>query len=138
MPRPRERDDWRTVWLGVASSVAMRSSCSRDQVGAVLVVNDYWTFVGYNGPASGRPNCDIGGCPRGLLTTEQLPHGARFEGAGLCEAVHAEINAVMKYLRYFRQITPDVMLYTTREPCEKCWDELIELGFMRDQIVWSN
>jgi hypothetical protein len=29
------------------------------------------------------------------------------------------------------------MLYTTREPCEKCWDELIELGFMRDQVIWS-
>lgn len=137
MALARERNDWRTVWLGVAQSVAMRSSCLRDQVGAVLVVNDYWTFVGYNGPKTGRPNCDIGGCPRGLLTPEQLPHGARFEGAGLCEAVHAEINAVTKYLRYHKQVTPDVMLYTTREPCENCWDELIELGFMRDQVVWS-
>lgn len=138
MARHRERSDWRSVWLGVAQSVAMRSSCIRSQVGAVVVVDDYWTFVGYNGPKTGRPNCNIGGCPRGLLTAEQLPHGAAFEGAGLCEAVHAEINALTKYLRYHKLVTPDVMLYTTREPCERCWDELDRTGFMRDQIVWRN
>lgn len=137
MALARDRDDWVKVWMGVAVAVSGRSSCKRSQVGAVLVANNYWTFVGYNGPKSGRPNCDIGGCPRGLLTFDQLPTGARFDGDGECEAVHAEINAVMKYLRHYKQITPDVMLYSTREPCEKCWDELIELGFMRDQVVWS-
>ena len=137
MALSRSRADWREVWLSVASAVAMRSSCSRDQVGAVLVVDNYWNFVGYNGPISGRPNCNIGGCPRGLLTTEQLPHGAAFDGAGACEAVHAEINALIKYSRHHEHVSGNVMLYTTREPCENCWDELLKFGLVREQIVWS-
>jgi len=122
----------------VAQAVAGRSSCCRSQVGAVLVVDNYWTFVGYNGPESGRTNCDDGGCPRGLLSFEQLPTGSRFDGDGECTAVHAEINAAMKYFRHYKLVTPDVMLYSTREPCERCWDELDRMGFMRDQIVWSS
>lgn len=132
------RDDWNKVWLGVARAVAGRSSCIRDQVGAVLVVDNEFTYIGYNGPASGKLNCDLGGCPRGLLTNEQLPHGSPFNGVVKCHAVHAEINAVRKYLKHYRTVTPNILLYTTREPCEQCWMDLEYLGFMRDQIVWED
>jgi dCMP deaminase len=132
------------VWLGVAQAVATRSSCSRDQVGAVLVVDNYWTFVGYNGPKSGETNCDDGGCPRGLLTTEQLPHGARFDGAGACSAVHAEVNAMLKFQHHYWTMDPSVfrmvlqgcVMYTTREPCERCWVD-IRKWLKPEQVVWS-
>lgn len=124
--------------------MAKRSSCARSQVGAVLVVDNFWTFVGYNGPEAGRTNCDEGGCPRGLLTNEQLPHGARFDGVGECCAVHAEINAMLKFQHHywstdkevFKLILETCVLYTTREPCEKCWPD-IRKWLRTDQVVWS-
>ena len=99
------RASWPEVWLGVAASVATRSSCLRDQVGAVLVVDNQEVFVGYNGPRSGETNCEDGGCPRGQMSTDQLPHGARFDGVGRCTAVHAEINAINKFFKRGNPIT---------------------------------
>lgn len=144
MLQPRERDDWLKVWMGVAVAIGGRSSCSRSQVGAVLVWRNEQVFVGYNGPKSGEANCDIGGCPRGLLTSEQLPHGARFDGAIVCTAIHAEINALIKFKIWHRamsqlgvhKVLEDCILYSTREPCEMCWAELLN-WLTPEQVVWS-
>lgn len=117
--------------------MAEASHCVRSKVGAVIVVNDVSTFVGWNDvQASGVP-CDLGGCPRGAKSLEELPSGAPFHGEGWCESMHAEIMAARLYFRRYHRVNPDVMLYSTREPCELCWHQLIELGFMRDQIVWE-
>lgn len=131
------RSSWPEVWLGVAKAIGGRSSCLRDQVGAVLVVNNFETYVGYNGPESGWPNCEDGGCPRGQKTAEELPHGALFDGPGACTAVHAEMNAVRKYLRHHKSVTADCVLYTTREPCHDCWERLLRYRFHVNQVVWS-
>lgn len=131
------RASWPEVWLGVAKAVSTRSSCLRDQVGAVLVVDNQETYVGYNGPRSGEANCEDGGCPRGLKSAEELPHGSRFDGAGECTAVHAEINALAKYLKRNSDVTGKCVLYTTREPCHRCWTHLLHVGFSVNQIVWE-
>lgn len=134
----RRRADWPEVWLGVAQAVAGRSSCVRAQVGAVVVVDNQLTYVGYNGPESGETNCDQGGCPRGQKSFEELPSGAAFNGReGFCTAVHAEINALQKYLRVHIDVTSRAVLYTTREPCHQCWTQLLAAGFTVNQIVWS-
>lgn len=106
-------------------------------MGAVVVYDNYETFVGYNGPKSGLLNCNDGGCERGKLSAEQLPSGAPFSGHGKCSAVHAEINAAAKYLKLHISVRPLAMLYSTREPCELCWAELYRIGFTSDQIVWG-
>lgn len=136
MPRSH-RADWPTVWLGVAQAVASRSSCIRSQVGAVVVVDNQETYVGYNGPESGETNCDKGGCPRGRMTFEELPSNSPFDiTEGYCSAVHAEINALRKYLKVHRIVTSKAVLFTTREPCHMCWTELLKAGFTGNQIVW--
>ena len=106
-------------------------------MGAVVVVDNQETYVGYNGPESGEINCDKGGCPRGRKSFNELPSGAPFNSlAGLCTAVHAEMNALRKYLKAHPDVTSKAILYTTREPCQGCWMRLLTAGFTVNQIVW--
>lgn len=141
-----ERAEWRDVWLGVAASVARRSSCSRSKVGAVLVVRNEDTYVGYNGPRPGLLNCDDGGCPRGLKRFVELPHAAPFDEAGSCNAVHAEINALLRFQNSHKDLHRDVLrlilkgaiLYTTRKPCEMCEASIRRFSLDRAQVVWSD
>lgn len=126
------------MWFGVAKAVAEGSHCVRSKVGAVVVVNDIATFVGWNDIQGAGIPCDLGGCPRGAKTQDELPSGAPFSGEGLCGAMHAEIMAASLYFRRYKVVLPGVMLYSTREPCELCWSALLGRGFVREQIVWAD
>lgn len=138
------RADWSEVWLDVAAAVAKRSSCRRSKVGAVLVFMNEDTYVGYNGPRKGELNCDQGGCPRGLKSFEELPSASSFSGEGKCTAVHAEMNALLKFQHSHQTVHAQVrrlilshsVLYTTREPCEDCWYHIKRASMTAAQVVW--
>lgn len=52
--RSTARPNWDETWLSVARTIAQRSLCSRDQVGAVVVsATNRLLETGYNGPPSG-------------------------------------------------------------------------------------
>lgn len=52
--------------------------------------DDHIISTGYNGSARGEQNCtDVGLC---LREEQNIPHGERYE---LCQAVHAEANAIL-------------------------------------------
>lgn len=81
------KDDY---YLGLAKAVAQRSTCLRKQYGAVIVKDDRPVGMGYNGSPCNEPNCcDVNFCQREHLN---VPSGERYE---LCEAVHAEENAII-------------------------------------------
>lgn len=85
-PRP----DKTKYYLEIAAAVARRSTCLRRQYGAIIVAEDAIVATGYNGAARGFANCcDTGECARARLG---IPHGERYE---LCQAVHAEANAML-------------------------------------------
>lgn len=85
------KDDY---YLGIAESVAKRSTCLRRQYGAVIVKNDEVVSTGYNGSPRGCDNCcDTGKCWR---ESNNIPHGIRYES---CIAVHAEQNAIISASR---------------------------------------
>ena len=140
------RADWSEVWLDVATAVAKRSSCGRSLVGAVLVLMNVDSYVGYNGPRKGELNCDQGGCPRGLKSFEELPSASSFDGVGRCTAVHAEMNALLRFqhsnqtthVSVRRLMLSHSVLYITREPCEDCWHQILRTGMTRDQVVWPD
>lgn len=89
-PKPQERPSKEEYYFNIALAVAMRSTCLRRKYGAVIVKDDRIISTGYNGAALGEQNCtDVGLC---LREEQNIPHGERYE---LCQAVHAEANAIL-------------------------------------------
>lgn len=107
----RERPSWDEYFMLKAISTAMRSSCPRARVGAVLVSSDHRDIAsGYCGAPSGTPNCFEVGC--------------RVIGGHCLRTVHAELNAVL----YAARDTKGATLYCTHKPCVHCTNDLIAAG----------
>lgn len=118
-PRP----DWDTYYLGMAYVAAGRGACLRRKVGALIIAEDHSLMsTGYNGKGSGLTNCEIDPC-RGATAQAGQELNA-------CEAVHAEINALMKFPDRAKAHT----LYVTCSPCTSCVDIL--LGSRISRIVF--
>ncbi|MDP3297165.1 MAG: deaminase [Thermodesulfovibrionia bacterium] len=84
------RLDWDNYFIEIAKVVSLRSTCLRRRYGALIVKDRVIVSTGYNGSPRGVENCiDIQKCKRKELN---IPSGERYE---LCEAVHAEQNAII-------------------------------------------
>lgn len=103
----------------LASVVALRSTCVRRSVGCILV-NDKGHILGtgYNGVAAGSPHCNEGNPCEGCY----LP-----PGHDKCEAVHAEVNAVLQCPNVWDIDT----VYVTVSPCARCTKMLLNTGAKR-------
>lgn len=97
------------IWLQVADVISRRGTCARRRVGCVLVDDSGQVLsTGYNGVAPGRPHC----------TDERCPGAGLRSGTGLdlCEAIHAEQNALIA-CPDFRKVH---RIYVTCSPCVSC------------------
>ncbi len=84
------RPTWDEYFIEIAKVVSSRSTCLRRRYGAVIVKDNVIISTGYNGAPRSSLNCiDTGKCRRKELN---VPAGERYE---LCEAVHAEQNAII-------------------------------------------
>ena len=110
------------TYLEMTRVLSQRAACTRRQVGA-LVVDSYGRICasGYNGVPSGEVHCTDGGCPRGLMTKEQVPAYSSYEN---CKAIHAEANALLRAGDKARGGT----IYVTDEPCHECARLIIASG----------
>lgn len=116
MTRP-SRDD---TGLLLALTLAQRGTCARRKVGCVLVDENFRIIgTGYNGPASGEPHCIEAPC-----AGAGLPSGT---GLSVCEAIHAEANALID-CRDVRRIDT---CYCTTSPCRDCVKLLLGTGCRR-------
>lgn len=112
------------VGLKVAQAYAQLSTCPRRSVGCLLVDEKGRPLaVGYNGVASGREHCTDHPCPG-----RNFPSG---EGLHLCEAIHAEQNAILQLREPDRVHTA----YVTTFPCHSCIKLL--LGTSCQRIVYQ-
>jgi dCMP deaminase len=98
-------------FMEIATVVAKRSTCLRNQVGALFVKNKRILSTGYNGAPAGLDHCDVVGCAR-----ENVASGTRHE---LCRAVHAEQNAIIQAALHGISIE-GATLYCTHQPCILC------------------
>lgn len=121
-----DRPDLDAYFMEIACVVAKRSTCLRNQVGALFVKNKRLLTTGYNGAPAGIQHCDEVGCAR-----EGVVSGTRHE---LCRAVHAEQNAIIQAALHGVSIE-GATLYCTHQPCVLCAKMLINAKISR--VVYS-
>lgn len=98
-------------FMEIATVAAKRSTCLRNQVGALFVKNKRILSTGYNGAPAGLDHCDLVGCAR-----ENVASGTHHE---LCRAVHAEQNAIIQAALHGISIE-GATLFCTHQPCILC------------------
>jgi dCMP deaminase len=116
-----KRLSWEEYFMEIAILLAKRSTCFRQQVGALLVRDRRILSTGYNGAPAGLVHCLDIGCIR---EEKDVPSGERHE---LCRAVHAEQNVIIQ-AAYHGISIKDSILYSTLFPCIICSKMLINAG----------
>ena len=105
-------------FMEIATIVAKRSTCLRNQVGAVIVKDKRILSTGYNGAPRNLEHCLEIGCIR---QQNNIASGTRHV---LCRAVHAEQNAIIQAALHGVSIE-NATLYCTHQPCILCAKMLI-------------
>jgi dCMP deaminase len=97
-------------WLmGLALWTSRRATCVRRRVGCVLINERHQVIgTGYNGNARGLVHCIDVPCAGALAKSG--------EGLDLCEAIHAEQNAIINC----HDVSEIFACYSTAEPCVHC------------------
>ncbi|MCG7848120.1 MAG: cytidine/deoxycytidylate deaminase family protein [ANME-2 cluster archaeon] len=116
-------------FMEIAQVVAKRSTCLRNQVGAVIVIDKRILSTGYNGAPRNLQHCLDIGCIR---QQQNIASGTRHE---LCRAVHAEQNAIIQSALHGVS-TENATLYCTHQPCVLCAKMIINSKIKR--VVFSN
>ena len=104
------------MFMDIAETVAKRSACLRNNVGAVIVnENNNIIAIGYNGPAAGVPQC-----------TRDICH------AGCDIAIHAEDNAIRRmptqWVNGEQSLVENYKLFCTVSPCFNCAKLIVNRG----------
>ena len=116
------RPDMPEVLLRIAMLLSQRATCAKLSVGCVLVDDKYRIIgTGYNGTARSMQHCTDKPCAGALAP----------KGSDLCEAVHAEQNALLNCRE------PDKILtaYITHAPCMRCTKLLLNTECKRIVFV---
>lgn len=107
-------------FLDMAKLVSTRGTCARRKVGCVLVNSRHHVIAtGYNGVPSGSPHCTDTPC-----AGANAPSG---KGLELCEAIHAEQNALLQCHDVYSIDT----CYCTASPCITCIKLLLNTSCQR-------
>lgn len=111
------------MFMMMAEVAALRSTCRRLSVGAVLVDPDHNVVsIGYNGPPSGELHCTGDDCGNPSCT----------------RATHAEENAIERADFDHSEWSPlSLTLYVTNSPCEHCWEKIFDSGLI-GRVVFKN
>lgn len=103
------------MFMGMAHISALRGTCNRLRVGAVLVQDSRPISTGYNGAPPGLPHC-------GSDCTPQNP----------CRnTLHAEHNAIEWALRHTGGFPTGCTIYITDSPCPICAALIVGAGVKR-------
>ena len=117
---------WDKYFMSITKIVSLKSSCSRRQVGAVIVKDNRIISTGYNGTPRGIKNCNEGGCPRALSDHKS---GTKLDDDAICN--HAEENAILQVAYQGGTPIEGATIYTTTEPCILCCKMIAQVGIKR-------
>jgi dCMP deaminase len=124
MTDKKKRPAWDTYFMDITELVALRATCCRRAVGAIIVKDRRILSTGYNGAPKGVAHCLDIGCLREEL---KIPSGEKHE---LCRGIHAEQNAIIQAALHGVSIK-DATLYCTNLPCSICAKMIINAGIKR-------
>mgnify|MGYP001236395482 CR=1 FL=1 len=111
-----KRVSWDQYFMAQAKVVSLRSTCTRLNVGAVIVRKNRIIASGYNGSVDDSTHCIDEGCY--IIDN----HCVR--------TVHAEMNALLQCAR-FGVATEGTELYVTHFPCLHCTKHIIQSGIKK-------
>jgi len=118
------RPAWDDYFMKITKDVALRSTCLKRTVGAIIVKDRRVLSTGYNGAPKNITHCGKAGCLRRKL---KVPSGQRHE---LCRGLHAEQNAIIQAAWHGVKIA-DSTMYSTYQPCIICVKMMINAGINR-------
>lgn len=110
------RTSWDDYFMKLASLTSSRATCSRLNVGCVLVKDKQIIATGYNGSISGHVHCD----DEGHLIHEN----------GCKRTIHAEMNALIQCAK-LGVSSEGATAYITHYPCPECIKHLNQAGISR-------
>jgi dCMP deaminase len=114
------------TFLNMALVLSEQSTCVRRKVGAIFTDHLHHIIsAGYNGGAPGLTHCTESPC-KGA----NMPSG---EGLDLCEATHAEQNALM----WCHDVQKIHSVYVTTAPCVHCIKMLMNTSCEHIHFVFS-
>lgn len=136
-----ERPTTDQVQMDTARLWAARSTCSRQHVGAAIMLGGRTIGTGYNGAPAGMPHCnhDLSYTPMAGRDVEYKPvspHGAwpgilgTMKDRGCRLAIHAEANALAYNARHGVAVQ-GADLFVTLSPCFSCAQLIIAAGLVR-------
>lgn len=112
-----ERPSHDKLFLMMCELIELRGTCTRAQVGAVIVQDRRVVSMGYNGAPPGQKHCTEVGCTIGA-------------GDGCARAIHAEANAIAWAARHGVP-TFGATMYCTYSPCQRCAELILSAGIGR-------
>lgn len=126
----------------VAQTIARRSLCDRDKVGAVIVdARNRIVATGYNGPPAGFPRIHVGTCQQWctraravkiIERTNDLPGFTIQADYSDCPSLHAEANALIVCDRSVRE---GGTIYVSSSICSACAKLIANSGLARVVIM---
>lgn len=111
-----ERITWKQFFMAQCSLLAVRSTCTRLAVGAVIVRDNRIIAGGYNGSVSGGDHC--------------IDEGCYVVDNHCIRTIHAEMNALLQCGKYGIPAAGST-LYVTHFPCLQCSKAIIQAGISK-------
>jgi dCMP deaminase len=145
MEDKRIRPDLITTFFDNAKVWAKRCSCSRRQLGTVLVKSDRVIATGYVGTCRGSTNCGLE-----IPCLKDLYGEAPLASYKYCSSIHAEENVILNAARNGVAVEGATMFMESLEPhqngrpCPKCQVRMINAGIkdiyykLNGEIVHEN
>ncbi|MBU1290119.1 hypothetical protein KKG85_02695 [Patescibacteria group bacterium] len=137
-----KRPSWDEIFMFQAISCAVRHSCLKRPIGAVLIKDRRIIGTGYNGAAPGITSCrELGYCYYDKLAFEEVKtNGGDIKKTReifkiYCQAVHAEVNSLSRCARNEAQGST---LFITSYPCPKCVRDVVVVHGIKELRVWKD
>lgn len=107
------RISWDEYFMAQSHLLSLRSTCSRLNVGAIIVRDKRIIASGYNGSIKDDSHCTDIGC--------------KIVDGHCVRTIHAEINAILQCSK-FGASTENASIYVTHFPCLNCTKSIIQSG----------